>query len=198
MSKWCNLKLSLLALLLTGSIRLSAQLYGEAGVSVPDSKLKNLAGTGIAIGPNYEYRLTSRFKARLSASFVYFAGKHYPRHGVPVGQPVSSDYKISMLPIQAGVKFFPFSKFLSGKFFVGGRLGVQSIFYESHFIGYQESVLYRSCELNFSYVPSAGFDLKIVCFEYEWQFITSQGNQTVNSASYSTIKMSIRIFPKGG
>ncbi len=188
------LKSFILSLLCFVNIPSVAQLYGEAGVSIPDSKLENIAGTGVTIGLNYERKLGVKFKARLSTAFVYFGSKHYPPLGVPVGQPVSLDYRTSMLPVQVGIKFFPFSKFLGGKLFIGGRLGVQAVFFESDNIGYLESVFYKSQELDFSYVPSVGFDLKGACFEYEQQFIASRGNQLLKSVTYSNIKLSVKIL----
>lgn len=191
------LKTFILVTLLTGNFDSLAQLYAEAGISVPDSNLKNLAGTGLTLGINCEYRLSDKFKARVSSAFVYFATKHYGSPGVPKGRPPTLDYKTSMLPVQLGIKFFPFSKFLGGKLFISGRLGIQTIFFESNSFGYLESVLYQSRELDFSYVPSIGFDLKNVCFEYEQQFIASRGNEFLKSVSYTSFKLSVKVFRIG-
>lgn len=182
-----------LALLLTGNFFSLAQLYGEIGVSVPDSKLEILAETGVTIGVNYEHKLGHWFKARLSTAYVHFGSKHYPPYS-PVGLPVSVDFKTSMLPFQIGIKFFPFPKFLAGKLFIGGKLGVQAIFFESHSITNFESIFYKSKELDFSYVPSVGIDLNGACFEFEQQFIASNGNQRIKSVSYANFKLSVKIF----
>lgn len=191
------LKSFILVTLLTGNFDSLAQLYSEAGISVPDSNLKNLAGTGLTLGLNCEYRLSDKFKARVSSAFVYFSTKHYGALGIPKGRPLTLDYKTSMLPVQLGIKFFPFSKFLGGKLFISGRLGIQAIFFESNSIGYLESVLYQSKELDFSYVPSIGFDFKNVCFEYEQQFIASRGDEFLKSVTYTSFKLSVKIFRIG-
>ncbi len=168
-------------------------MYGNLGVSVPDHQLAQIAGTGPSFGFNYERKLGVRFKARASTCFTHFGDVSYPSSS----PTPSTVYKMSTLPVQVGLKFYPFMKNFWAKIFISGQLGGQFTFYKSNSYGIQESIYYSSQALDFSYMPSIGLDLNGVCFEYEKQFVVNpHGNQLVQRVSYSNFRFSVKIFRK--
>ncbi len=172
-----------------------SQLYGALGISTPDKNLSNITGNGLLFGVSYHHKVGEKFKLLGSSSFILFESKHYPDN-LPVGTPISWDYKVNMLPLLFGASFHPFNGRFTRNLFVSGKAGGQWIFFKSDNIGFQESVYYVSKELDFSYSYEFGLDLKGFYIAIANIRIASRGNTLIKSTGYLAIMANIRLLKK--
>ncbi len=185
----------LFAVLLVGVLPCHGQFYGSIGLSIPDNNLSNIAGDGISIGSKYSHQLGQRFRLIGSVSYTSFQSEHYPS-SVPAGVPPSVDYKVKMLPLLFGVSFHPFNGKFSKKLFISGKAGGQWIFFNLDQIDFQESVHYKSKELDFSYGYEGGMDLNVFQFVIANTFVSPRNPGIVQKVSYLTIALNFKIGRK--
>jgi len=156
-------------------------------IGIPNGNLKNGANTGFGGMLRLEVPINKHLSFISTLDYISFAKKEYSS-STPTGTR-SLSFKISMLPVQIGGKFYLFSinKIQKG-LYVSGELGVQVLTGTVQVNGINES---PPNETDFSYAPGIGYRSTHWDLSYRQQFATSNGY----SGNYSGFRLAY-IFQK--
>lgn len=166
---------------------LAQSTRGSLGLDVafPGNQFSASTGTGIGLSGRLEHRIYQRLSVFGNVGYISFAEKTI--QGTP-SVPYQISNKVSMIPIQIGVKYYLFSQNgAQSGLFLSGDLGL-TLSYTSAKVNNASVDIPNSSD--FSYAPGIGYMLKIFELSYRQQFISGSGK----SIDFSNFRIAY-IFP---
>lgn len=151
-------------------------------VNIPQDVLTTLAKTGWGTSFRYERILKPRLNATATASLIFFAKKSVSQ----TKAQIVATTKSTMIPVQAGLKYYIFQSHNGNGLFLTGETGIHIMMAKGTINGSDVPI---NTETHFSYSAGIGYRLRKVELAFRQQFISVSGD----TFTYSNIRLSVLL-----